>query len=939
MWSGHNWSVVYSTNSIQPQYDWDLCAAGIATGTQITLGFDIEDNGNVWAYSPHGNRTITMNAICATPVPPIGQQLLVNGGFEQDLLGWQFLNPRSANPQDCPRFTGYPGPYEGTKFLASDRIGLPNNCISVYQDVSIAPQPGETYTATFYGRGVTPRHGAISLWALNATKEQSYSNYVLSPIWQCFSTTLTVKNSGHTSLRVELYMWDTDSGDYYFDAVTLEKGTQNKCVATPTPSNTATATLTASVTNTSTVTPTSSKTNTPTSTFTPSNTPTPSKTNTATATITPSNTPTSTNTPIVCGTETTPTVNYGANATVTVPASCKVRIFPFNVPSTSAGPTLLDIQSDFSSNWLYGLALKNASGNVIAQAHSSTVGARGIVQANLAAGSYTLEVTPLTPYQRELRVNLYTLYATIPFDSGSAWANSEIYSSDVSYARMWGWAVASDVYHLYISRMDGNLETTACMYRENGTQLKCGTTSNGFLDLVVSGDTFGSPNQFSYRFVTFQPQGGTVGTFKTVWSSNGHQAWPTATPSPTLTLVPSATLLPTFTPSNTPSLTSTASQTPSRTQTASNTPSMTFTPSNTPSASSTSSATFTPRNTLTTTPSSTFAPTLTGRPSMTVTATNTSTLTFTPTQTYVLPTVTATITSMPSLTLTSAFTPIPPLHIDTISIYRDGTFYMRNSNTTGFANITVAYNPATQPYPIVGDWTGSGIDTIGVYDQSNGQFMLRNSNTPGAPDETFGLGIANDQPLSGRWQASATHSGVGVFRPSNGLIYLKNELSTGFADYTMVLGTPGDVGVAGDWQGQGYDSPGVFRPNIVTFYLSDQVVNGSVFGDHAVTLGIPGDVPIVGDWIGQGHDGVGVFRVSNGLIYMKDSLTTGYADRDMVYGIANDIPVAGHWINSAAVSIPTAINLIVPNTPNAATATPSVARPTIRVTGQPNYDG
>jgi len=119
---------------------------------------------------------------------------------------------------------------------------------------------------------------------------------------------------------------------------------------------------------------------------------------------------------------------------------------------------------------------------------------------------------------------------------------------------------------------------------------------------------------------------------------------------------------------------------------------------------------------------------------------------------------------------------------DTIGVYRAGTFYMRNHNTTGYADITVAYNPATQPYPIVGDWTGSGIDTVGVYDQSNGQFMLRNSNTPGAPDETFGLGVASDQPLSGRWQASATHSGVGVFRPSNGLIYLKNDLSTGYAD-------------------------------------------------------------------------------------------------------------------------------------------------------------
>ena len=106
-----------------------------------------------------------------------------------------------------------------------------------------------------------------------------------------------------------------------------------------------------------------------------------------------------------------------------------------------------------------------------------------------------------------------------------------------------------------------------------------------------------------------------------------------------------------------------------------------------------------------------------------------------------------------------------------------------------------------------------------------------------------------------------------------------------------------------------------------------------------MTLGYPGDVSFVGDWIAQGHDGVGVFRVSNGLIYMKDALTSGYANRDMVYGIANDIPVAGHWVNSAAVTIPTPVNLIVPNTPSGVTATPTAAQPTIRITGQPNYDG
>ena|GEM_PF-1018033 len=305
------------------------------------------------------------------------------------------------------------------------------------------------------------------------------------------------------------------------------------------------------------------------------------------------------------------------------------------------------------------------------------------------------------------------------------------------------------------------------------------------------------------------------------------------------------------------------------------------------------------------------------------------------------------VTPTPTPSATNTYTPLPPTltntpvppKADTIGIYRNGTFYMRKQNTTGFADITVAYNPATQPYPIVGDWTGGGIDTVGVYDQSNGQFMLRNSNTPGDPDETFGLGIAGDQPLNGRWQVSATHSGVGVFRPSNGLIYLKNDLSTGYADYTMVLGIPGDVGVAGDWSGQGFDSPGAYRPSTTKFYLSNQVTNGGVFGDYEVQLGIPGDVPIVGDWIGQGHDGIAVFRVSNGLIYMKDVLTSGYADRNMVYGIANDIPVAGHWSNNAAASIAPVANLIVPNTPNAVTATPTATQPAIRITGQPNYDG
>ncbi len=233
--------------------------------------------------------------------------------------------------------------------------------------------------------------------------------------------------------------------------------------------------------------------------------------------------------------------------------------------------------------------------------------------------------------------------------------------------------------------------------------------------------------------------------------------------------------------------------------------------------------------------------------------------------------------------------------LDTIGIFRSGTFYLRLHNSTGFADISVAFTVSGKLYPIVGDWVGQGFDTVGVFNQNSGQFSLRNSNTPGTPDEQFVFGNPNDMPLSGKWLASATQTGVGVFRPSNGLIYLKNVLTTGYADYTMVLGIPGDVGLAGDWTGKGYESPGVYRPSNSNFYLSNQDCNCSVYADIQFSYGIGGDAPVAGDWIGQGHDGVGLFRQSNGYTYLRNTLTTGYADNAFTYGIAGDVPVAGHW--------------------------------------------
>jgi DNA-binding beta-propeller fold protein YncE len=241
---------------------------------------------------------------------------------------------------------------------------------------------------------------------------------------------------------------------------------------------------------------------------------------------------------------------------------------------------------------------------------------------------------------------------------------------------------------------------------------------------------------------------------------------------------------------------------------------------------------------------------------------------------------------------------------DTIGVYRPSakTFYLRNHNTTGPADISV-YMPYALPgdLPVVGDWEGTGVDTVGLYRPSTARFILQDANAQeSAPDYTFTLGVAGDTPIAGNWDGQG-RDGAGIFRPSNGILYLKNKLSTGVADYNLVLGVPGDKGIAGDWNGDGQDSPGVYRPSNERFYVTNKVTNGVVTSDHSAVLGISGDVPFTGDWIAQGFSGIGVFRPSNGVTYEKNTIVTGPADNNFIYGIAGDIPVAGQWI---ALQIP-----------------------------------
>lgn len=96
--------------------------------------------------------------------------------------------------------------------------------------------------------------------------------------------------------------------------------------------------------------------------------------------------------------------------------------------------------------------------------------------------------------------------------------------------------------------------------------------------------------------------------------------------------------------------------------------------------------------------------------------------------------------------------------VDTTGVFRptDGALYLKNANSTGFADLVLTYGlPGDKP--VTGDWNGDGTDTIGIYrtEQVGGptvaRFYLRNSNTNGFADLVFAFGAPGDLPLAGDW--------------------------------------------------------------------------------------------------------------------------------------------------------------------------------------------
>ncbi len=175
----------------------------------------------------------------------------------------------------------------------------------------------------------------------------------------------------------------------------------------------------------------------------------------------------------------------------------------------------------------------------------------------------------------------------------------------------------------------------------------------------------------------------------------------------------------------------------------------------------------------------------------------------------------------------------------TIGMYRNGVYYLRNSNTAGNADLAFAYG-STGDIPVTGDWNGDGITTIGMY--RNGVYYLRNTNTAGNADLVFAYGSTGDIPVTGDWNGDGITT-IGMYR--NGVYYLRNSNTAGNADLVFAYGSTGDIPVTGDWNGDGITTIGMYRNGV--YYLRNTNTAGNA--DLVFAYGSTGDIPVTGNWV------------------------------------------------------------------------------------------
>jgi hypothetical protein len=112
--------------------------------------------------------------------------------------------------------------------------------------------------------------------------------------------------------------------------------------------------------------------------------------------------------------------------------------------------------------------------------------------------------------------------------------------------------------------------------------------------------------------------------------------------------------------------------------------------------------------------------------------------------------------------------------------------------------------------PVAGDWNGTGIRSIGTFQDGVWQLDLNGDGKFDHRDVTFRFGQAGDIPVVGDFNGDGIDQ-IAIYRAGTWIIDKNGNRELDATDVSFQMGTAADLPVVGDWNGDGIDQPAVYR--------------------------------------------------------------------------------------------------------------------------------